>query len=261
MHFLNKSGKAIYNEKEEYNATNDVGMFTWTPDYTGTMYFKIDNDHDDSIHYTICVKSGSNETVGVDKTEQPAEEMVFGDFATYEGFTFTKWPNGSVTCKDAAGNAVKNTFKCDGTYTYYFQADGTCMKDRLTYHPDGVHVIYFDKFGHEVFSDFAHVSKSISGDAVDDNCFFDVFGYMYVDVLTFDKTGTKLLYANPYGRLECAGWFQFSNTVKWADGNPCEGIAGQYGFGQTDCTLLTNVSAFDWEGRPCYLQGNGVALY
>ena len=71
-----------------------------------------------------------------------------------------------------ANEAITNEFVCDGTYTYFLQADGTAMKDRLTYHPDGVHVIYFDQYGHEVFSDFAHVKKSIAGEPVDDYCFF-----------------------------------------------------------------------------------------
>ena len=135
------------------------------------------------------------------------------------------------------------------------------MKDRLTYHPDGVHVIYFDSEGHEVFSDFANVKKTIAGDAVNDYCFFDVYGYLYVDVMTYDKTGTYLYYANPYGVLEMNKWFQFSENVKWADGTPCDGIAGQYGFATENGTLMTNQWTYDWEGRPCYMQGNGVALY
>ena len=45
---------------------------------------------------------------------------------------------------------------------------------------------------------------------MDDMCFFNVYGYMYVDTLTYDKTGTKLYYVNPYGVLERNGWFQFS---------------------------------------------------
>lgn len=32
------------------------------------------------------------------------------------------------------GHMVINDFVFDGTYTYYAQADGTPMKDRLTYH-------------------------------------------------------------------------------------------------------------------------------
>ena len=135
------------------------------------------------------------------------------------------------------------------------------MKDRLTYHPDGVHVIYFDQYGHEVFSDYANVKKTISGDAVNDYCFFNVFGYLYVDVLTWDKNGKELLYANPYGVLERNGWFQFSNNVIWADGTPCEGIAGQYGYGQESGYLLRNKSTKDWNGNPVYLQGNGVAKW
>ncbi len=183
-------------------------------------------------------------------------------YASYDGYTFRKDVDGYVRAFDAQNNIAKNCFKCDGTYTYYLGWNGACFKDQLTYHPDGVHVIYFDKDGHEVFSDFAHVSKSIAGDPVDDNCFFDVFGYMYVDVLTWDKKGEKLLYANPYGRLECEGWFQFSEKVKWADGTPCDGIAGGYGYGQAfDCTLLRDCQTWDWEGRAVYLQGNGVAKY
>ena len=30
---------------------------------------------------------------------------------------------------------------------YYFKSDGTPMKDRLTYHPDGEHIIYLDANG------------------------------------------------------------------------------------------------------------------
>ena len=30
---------------------------------------------------------------------------------------------------------------------YYFKSDGTPMKDRLTHHPDGEHIIYLDANG------------------------------------------------------------------------------------------------------------------
>ena len=156
---------------------------------------------------------------------------------------------------------VKDAFFCDGTYTYYLQADGTPMKDRLTYHPDGKHVIYLDENGHEVFSDFANVRKTISGESVDDYCFFDVNGYLYVDVVTYDKTGQYLYYANPYGVLERGKWFQFSDTVMCADGTPWNGAAGNYGYANADGTLMVNTWTYDWEGRLCYMQGNGVALY
>ncbi|MBQ9199891.1 MAG: Ig-like domain-containing protein [Lachnospiraceae bacterium] len=186
--------------------------------------------------------------------------QVVSSYASYQGCYF--WTeNGNTYCVDSSGNQIINDFKCDGTYTYYFQADGSAMQDRLTYHPDGEHVIYFDEYGHEVFSDFANVKKTIAGDAVDDYCFFDVFGYMYVDVLTYDKTGNYLYYANPYGVLEMNKWFQFSDTVKWADGTDAVGIAGGFGYANSDGTLETNHWDTDWLGRVCYLQGNGVALY
>ncbi len=182
--------------------------------------------------------------------------------AVFEGHRFVYFEDGTVRCFDQeSGVPVINEFSCDGVYTYYFQADGTAMRDRLTYHPDGVHVIYFDEYGHEVFSDFAHVKQSISGNPVDDFCFFNVFGYMYVDVLTYDKTGSVLYYANPYGVMEMNKWFVFSNTVLWADGTEAPEIAGQVGFASEDGTLVTNRLMTDWEGRSCYLQGNGVANY
>ena len=105
---------------------------------------------------------------------------------------------------------IRDAFFCDGVYTYFLQSDGTPMTNRLTYHPDGEHIIYFDEDGHEVFSNFAHVKTSIAGDEVDDLCFFDVHGYMYTNVLTYDQKGEILYYANPYGVMECNGWFQFA---------------------------------------------------
>ena len=141
---------------------------------------------------------------------------------------------------------VKNTFLCDGKYTYFFQADGSAMRDCLTYHPDGIHVIYFDENGHETFNNFIHVKKSISGDAVDDLCFFNVYGYMYVDCMTFDKSGTNLYYVNPYGVIERNGWFAFS-----------EKQGGGIGYANTDGTLLTNQFGYDRQGRKVYFEGDG----
>ena len=221
---------------------------------------------DISEYYADTIYAIKDETLYIIKIKDKGEkdntvETIGQKYTTYEGYDFYRDEAGNTRCYDGAGNPVINEFKCDGTYTYYFQLDGTAMKDRLSYHPDGEHVIYFDAEGHEVFSDFANVKKTISGEDVNDFCFFNVFGYMYVDVLTYDKTGTYLYYANPYGVMEMGKWFQFSDTVKWADDTPADGIAGGYGYAQEDGTLLTNTQTYDWEGRLCYLQGNGVAAY
>ena len=160
----------------------------------------------------------------------------------------------------ASGQMVRNSFFSDGTYTYYLQADGTPMRDRLTYHPDGKHVIYFDRYGHEVFSDFSNVTMSIAGTAVDDMCFFDTYGYMYVDTLTYDKTGTKLYYVNPYGVLERNGWFQFSGN-EFDAGLGFSGTAGGYGYANSDCSLMTNAYTYDWNGNYVYIQGDGHVAY
>ena len=156
----------------------------------------------------------------------------------------------------SSGQMVRNSFFSDGTYTYYLQADGTPMQDRLTYHPDGVHVIYFDSNGHEVFSDFANVTMSIAGTPVDDMCFFDTYGYMYVDTLTYDKTGTKLYCVNPYGVLERNGWFQFSGN-EFDAGLGFSGTPGGYGYANSDCSLMTNTYTYDWNGNYVYIQGDG----
>ena len=156
------------------------------------------------------------------------------------------------------GNVIINAFFCDGTYTYYLQADGTPMKDRLTYHPDGEHVIYFDANGHEVFSDFAHVTKSIAGDAVDDLCFFDVYGYMYVNKLTYDKAGQNLYYINECGVIQRGNrWFQFPGYIENIDGEDIW-TDHAYGFGTENGALLTNTMTYNQNGQQVYLQGNGM---
>ena len=178
-----------------------------------------------------------------------------GWFSTYQGYDFYKDVYGNIRCTDSKGNPVINEFKCDGTYTYYFQLDGTAMINRLTYHPDGKHVIYFDENGHEVFSNFHHVEKSIAGEAVDDLCFFDVYGYMYVDVMTYDQAGEKLYYVNPYGVIERGKWFEFSDTCVWA--GTTNKVGKGYGYANADGTLMINTYTYDWFGRYVYLQGNG----
>lgn len=112
-----------------------------------------------------------------------------------------------VTCLNRVTNEwVQNAFMCDGVYTYYFQYDCTAMKDCLTYHPDGVHLIKFDYYGHEVFDDFSTITHeelrldmfgNYTEQTITSMAYFDTFGYMYFDKLTYDSTGTYLYYATP----------------------------------------------------------------
>lgn len=136
----------------------------------------------------------------------------------------------------------KNCFFCDGTYTYFLMANGQPMKNRLTYHPDGVHVIFFDSRGHETFDNFSHVTKSISGKTVDDYCYFDTHGYMYVNKLTYDKSGTNLYYINPYGQMQHTGLFTFPDGAK--------------GFAQSNGVLIKD-RFYTLNGNMYYFQGNG----
>ncbi|MBQ9199344.1 MAG: hypothetical protein IJ141_04130 [Lachnospiraceae bacterium] len=253
--------------------------FVWEYPYSDYIYISNGKEEGRKLLYISVDLSAFSDIVtdGSIDDDKIYEKMYEKPFAEYNGYKFYKdvhgesgYENGmpyrkettkKINCVDKNGNLVKNSFVFDGVNTYYFQEDGTAMQDRLTYHPDGEHIIYFNEGGHEVFSNFAHVKHSIEGNEVDDYCFFDVFGYMYVDVLTYDKTGTVLYYANPYGVMEMGKWFRFSDTVKWADGTEAVDIAGGYGYANSDGTLLTNTQTTDWEGRSCYLQGNGVAAY
>ena len=156
------------------------------------------------------------------------------------------WDEGAGTLTLSNGELAKDCFFCDGTYTYYLQSDGTPMKNRLTYHPDGEHVIYFDEKGHEVFSNFTNVKQSIAGEPVDDLCFFDVYGYMYVDFVTYDQAGVNLYYANPYGVMERNGWFTFSDKQ-----------GGGMGYANADGTLMKDTWTYDANGNYVYMEGDG----
>ena len=290
-------GKLYYAVTTENTAPTDENLYTTsipTATEAGTYYvwYKVvgDANHNDvdaeCIEVTIEEEPAKEEPKEEPKPEEPAreepkpeepakeeptteepvvlkpEDLDEGELvADNDGLHFYIQDNGDVTCYTANDKEVYRGFACDGTDTYFFQWDGTAMRDRLTYHPDGEHVIYFDENGHEVFNDFAHVKHSIAGEEVDDYCFFNVYGYMYVDVITYDKTGTVLYYINPYGVMEIDKWFQFSDTVKWGDDMPTEGIAEGYGYANADGTLMKDQITYDWEGRQCYMQGNGVALY
>ena len=160
--------------------------------------------------------------------------------------------NGAKFYYDKDGNKLQNTW-LQGTdspdgYTYYIQNDGSVMQDRLTYHPDGEHVIYFDKDGHEVFDAFVNVKKDVQGQDVDYIGYFDTFGYAYVNKTTYGNgegayAKDALFYINDYGVLENKGWFK--------------NAAGEIGYAATNGTLTTSQWSLDQFGRKVYFQANG----
>lgn len=159
-----------------------IGILVPTAD--GMPYLEISNGYDTINNKAMISWLNTDPNYTHTITEQTGTAV-----SAYQETCFYKQADGTLKCYSSDGSMIKNDFKCDGVSTYYFQNDGSDMMGRLTYHPDGTHVIYFDEKGHEVFSDFTHVVKSISGDAVDDFCFFDVHGYMYTDVMTYDSYG------------------------------------------------------------------------
>ena len=144
--------------------------------------------------------------------------------------------NGSHYTK-ADGTLATDVFFFDGTYTYYLQADGSPMKDKLTYHPDGEHIIYLDTEGHEVFTSFQYCPS------VEYTCYFDSQGYLYKDQITF--VGDKVYYLNANGKMEQNGWFGFAN-------------GRDYGFANQDGTLITTGWGYDPYGRTVFYHWNGM---
>lgn len=153
---------------------------------------------------------------------------------------------------DENGNLLKNTF-LQGTdspdgYTYYIQNDGSVMQDRLTYHPNGKDVIYFDAEGHEVFDAFVNVKKDVQGNDVDYIGYFGTLGGAYVNQTTYGNgvgaySKEALFYINDYGVLENKGWFQ--------------NAAGNIGYAAPNGTLTASQWGIDQFGRKVYFQANG----
>ena len=149
------------------------------------------------------------------------------DGGNWDGSHYTK----------ADGTLATDVFFFDGTYTYYLQADGSPMKDKLTYHPDGEHIIYLDTEGHEVFTSFQYCPS------VEYTCYFDSQGYLYKDQITF--VGDKVYYLNANGKMEQNGWFGFAN-------------GRDYGFANQDGTLITTGWGYDPYGRTVFYHWNGM---
>ena len=184
-----------------------------------------------------AVPLSQNPTPDTPKPSDPTPATPSGTkVATYGNDTFYQGDDGNLRCYEN-GKLVTNEFKFDGTYTYYMQADGTPMKDRLTYHPDGEHIIYLDTEGHEVFTNFQYCPS------VDYICYFDSQGYLYKDQITF--VGDKTYYLNANGALEQNGWFQFANGL-------------DYGWANGDGTLITTGFSADPYGRTVFYHWNGM---
>ena len=194
-----------------------------------------------NIDDILATKSANSKITAKPLSEKPAptpgNSTPSGtQVASYGNDTFYQGEDGNLRCYEN-GKLVTNEFKFDGSYTYYMQADGTPMKDRLTYHPDGEHIIYLDENGHEVFTNFQYCPS------VGYICYFDAQGYLYKDQITF--VGDKTYYLNGNGAMEQSGWFQFANGL-------------DYGYANSDGTLVTTGFSYDPYGRVVFYHWNGM---
>ncbi len=210
------SREVFYSEKTSEEMENQLGCDSLVK--TGS-YVVSDEKFPDSIVTDSTGGNDANRTV-------PYYSLSV-DGGTWDGSHYTK--------KD--GTIAKDVFFFDGSNTYYLQADGTPMKDRLTYHPDGQHIIYLDSNGHEVFNSFQYCPS------VGYTCYFDSNGYIYKDQITF--VGDKTYYLNGNGKMENEGWFQFAN-------------GRDYGFANWDGNLNTEGFSYDPWGRVVFYHWNGM---
>lgn len=233
--YSNKKGNAVYDEASGYwtltvNLPSDAarGVMYLTDiqmvDNNGKYSYVWDNNYftyDDSADlspYYISIDGASLPSKGAREVPHRTLNEAAGE----------KWDG---TYYRVNGEIQKDVFFCDGKYTYYLQANGTPMKNRLTYHPNGAAVIYFDENGHEVFDNFVNVKQSITGEAVDDLCYFNTYGFMYTDKLTYGQGGdTNLYYINPNGVMQRGGYFTFPN--------------GDLGYAEANGALMTNQDSY-----------------
>ncbi|MEE1248223.1 MAG: SGNH/GDSL hydrolase family protein [Lachnospiraceae bacterium] len=129
----------------------------------------------------------------------------------------------------------RDTFFCDGTFTYYLQHDGSIMRDTLSYDPQGTGLIYLDSAGHMAFDSFQYCKN------VGYTCYFNTFGRAYFDQTTFWRG--HAYYLDQTGRMQNAGWFMFAD--------------GGTGYANKDGTLLTDCVAPGPDGKDVYFFWNG----
>lgn len=158
-------------------------------------------------------------------------------YAKWTQVVDTTPPGDTTPPSDTNPPSEVNKFVFDGSYTYYLQADGTPMKDRMTYHPDGEHIIYFDVNGHELFNTFQYCPN------VGYTCYFDSNGYLYKDKITF--VNNKPYYLDNDGRMRQTGWFRFANGV-------------DFGYANGDGTLMSSGFSYDPWGRVVFYHWNGM---
>ncbi len=179
--------------------------------------------------------SDSEEDVSDEEVETVTNGMAYG-YYSYKEDGVTK--KGLYWYKN--NKKIIDSFFFDGSYTYFLQHDGTPMKNYLTYHPDGEHIIYFDSYGHEVFNDFKYC------DAVGYTCYFDSQGYLYKDQITWNEDGYPV-YLNANGKLEDSGWFQFANGRDYGYAN-ADGSLISDGFNYDPSEKTDLIYYFHWNG-------------
>lgn len=151
------------------------------------------------------------------------------------------WNNVTYTTPD--GVVARDCFFCDGTYTYYLQYDGTPMKNQLTYHPDGEHIIYFNESGQEVFYGEHHIERGVCGELLNQESFFDPYGYMLRDEIVFNVLG------NP-------NYYDYSGAL--VKNRQCTTQDGNIVIATASGALENNSFQYDAFGRIVFCHWNGM---
>ena len=256
-----EDGKCYYydeNSQMVINQTVNVGEDTYFFQSDGTaitnrLMFSEDGKY--RVYYGEDGRMAKNKLIKDEKSGNTwyfdkDGHQIFNDCARVDGKAYFFDASGNMYTKksyeDEKGNIrffredgsmIFNDYYCDGVYTYYMQYDGTAMKNRLTYDPEGTGLIYFDDKGHMLFDTFQYCKD------VQYICYFATDGRAYFDQVTF--VGDKAYYLNACGKMEDSGWFTFADGVN-------------HGFANSDGTLHTGGFSYDPWGRMVYFHWNGM---
>ncbi|MEG1945685.1 MAG: transglutaminase domain-containing protein [Lachnospiraceae bacterium] len=152
-----------------------------------------------------------------------------------------KWIRGKETdlelrYVDESGKMVTNNYAFDGLHTYYMMANGMPMKNRISWDPEGVGLIYFDQYGYMQFNAFRQTNDGYI-------YYFGADGRALRNEITF--WNNHPYYLDGTGKMQQNGWFLFAN-------------GRDYGYANGDGTLMNTGFTYDPWGRVVYFHWNGM---
>lgn len=219
-----------------YSANNAGESFIGRSE--GLLYDVTTSANGASKGYSVRIRAFTKELVCEWKKNSDGTYSYYVDGVKQKSvFVYGKDGDAEMRYVGSNGKMVINDYICDGTYTYYMMANGTPMKNKLSYDPEGTGLIYFDEYGHMQFDTFVYCMD------VGYTCYFATDGRAYFNQITFYNN--KAYYLDSTGRMKQNTWFKFDNGV-------------DIGYANADGTLSNQGFGYDPWGRVVYYHWNGM---